>query len=338
MATLQLGRATLDADAAYAERVTHTVGRVTIRGQILGTAEIAVVARQNLAALSPGDIIPITHTGDPTLDGWYRVRQIQVNAAAGAIPAGLYSYTAQVIRLGGSAELSWQSRLEGVNLDAAAEVLHAVPGTVPSYTPAVTNLVARELSDLTNLYVALDVDRTVRPRWGMDPDEHYRGAAYVKWAQADAGTHYTRQGLWIPSGLSTQYEIGNGLLKLVANADDKAGFQVSGWDPTGNAWETFAFYLTTGGVAATTVAVADTDTVRVLRNDPEEVVVRFRWPRASGNGHHTVTVSLRRGARHFRLRWSRDTTVNLGIFRTSTDAATVGTDYIRDTATAGNML
>jgi len=340
VATIQIGRITLDTDVAYSGDLDYRGGSLTITGTLIGDQHAAAAARMGFAALQAGTVIPVTHSGDPAVDGWYRVTRPAVRVGPGGVPGGSYSFDLEAELVGNAGTVEWQSRLTGVDLDAAAEVMHAVPGTSGVYTPApAAGIIARELSDQTSMYVALDVDRTKKPRWAMTPAQHHRGAAYVKWAQTTGGTLYTREGAWIPGQLATQYEIGNGLLKLVALSNSKAGFTISGWDPGGNVWEGFGFYLTTGGAAATTDTISDTGFPQIIRNDPEEVVVRWKWGRGgmAVGGNYTATVSLRRGSRFVRVRFSNDINKNLGVFRTGTDAATAGTGYINDTATAGAL-
>ena len=340
MATLQVGRCFTDADCAYCSDAQEGAdGTLRVRGVLAGTSlEQTNVARTNLRALTPGTVLPITWAGDPDLDGFYEVVDVDTGYGPGGLAGlGAVPFQVQARRYGSTPETFWQSRFAGVNRNASASCFHAFPAGQPIYTPAPAGgLITRATSDGTDCYVALGVVRTDRPTWEVRPAVFYRGAAYVKWPSVASGTRYLRQGLYIPASLAADFELGNGIIRLIPNAGATYGFILGTWD--GAAWAQFDFSFTYGAGAFTTLALSNTtDRAAVLVNTPELVVVR--WEQTYGvatGGRWHLTLSIRRGSRFVGFRWGRTVNGQLGATRTNADAATSGTNYIRDTGTGTN--
>jgi len=339
MATVKVGRATLDADCVYLEKVQEsTDGSRRMSGMIAGTSlEVSNVARTNLRALREGQVIPITQAGDPLLDGYYLIREVEVGYGAGGVAGtGAIPWALRADYLGNASNIFFQSRLAGVNRDAAAVRFHATPSTTPVYTPEPSGgIITRTQSDASALYVALGVTLTDKPRWETTPAAFYRGAAYVKWANTAAGTKYTREGLWLPPGVPSDFEIGNGNLRLLKNAAVNYGFLLGAWN--GSSWTGWDLSATYAGSAETKQAITADDRYTLLVNTPELVVVRWERTRAVGSGgRFHLTVSLRRGARFAHIRWGRTSNSQYGIYTSAADPATAGTGYIYDTTAGTN--
>ena len=340
MATVQIGRATVDADCAWLAKVTEQTDQErTLSGTLAGaTLEQTNVARTNLRSIPPGTVIPITHSGDPKVDGFYELVEAAVGYSEGGVAGtGAVPWTLRGRYLGSHPEVFWQSRFSGVNRDAAAVRFHAVPSTTALYTPEPAGgIITRTLADGNSIPVALGIAVADRPVWENQPGSHYRGAATVKWANTAGGTRYTREGLWIPPGLPDEWEISNGLIRLTPNAGGTFGFILAAWNAA--SWTTWDFTVIYAGASATTLPLDSSTRPAVLANSPELAVVRFEQTRgAAVGGRWHLTLALRRGSRFVHLRWGRTgATSQLGLRRTDPDPATSATDYIYDT-TAGTV-
>lgn len=317
----------------YAREVRRNSDELTVRGMInAADVDSFRAARANLGHLEEGQVVPLTHAGDPELDGFYEVSSVTTDDSPGtrAGRAGT-KFEATLLPMG---LIGWRSRLGGANLVTGHTV---TPAPFVGFPVAATDLL---LSPVGTVYdrtgadgaaaIARSASRTSYA-WACPPSSWLRGAATISWVN-DSGdtTRYTRDGLWVPGVPAGPWELSNGLVRLREHTT--AGFLFGIYN--GATWSEWAFELieTVGGAA---VALEAGTRVAVLQNQPHIASIRFAAPRsATAGGFNTLTLEIRRGSRFISGHWQRDASTQLGIKRSAVDAATSTSDGCLATTTA----
>jgi len=302
-----IGRVGIDVPVDTPAVWNQTGDRVSVAGQLVANSYVgANVLRQQLAAYAAGDgedVVPVTWEADPSVDGYYRV----IGATIGSRPASLFGhfwdFTVELERVDGYRLAAFESIVSaawGPNMlgrpSTAAKPWVALPA------------VARDLNrDATTIWrcdddpagVALveipDVVPPLFARWSVDPADYYVGSArLVSGGAAVVGTQ-------LPDLDPFTFTLSNGImeLRIIGGAPNRGHLATrhrvaAGW----SAWKGFRLDVQPPG---TDPVLADATAVRVLRNDPAEVVVRVLAVRnlantAAGTVRHAVDIGLRRGA------------------------------------------
>lgn len=268
-------------------------------------------------------IVPVTFTDKTWLTGFYRVA-----SASSELDR----------RQNGAVEVAdWQLSLERVGTAPDVEIESLLPmigrtdelaGTqTPSFwhAPAVghtsyltgatvpAGTLTRTSSDGV-LTVYTGIPAGYAPRWTVAAADYLLGSARVLF------DGIRRLGRSTP--LLSVWEVHNGLVRVVSGAG--GSFTVSCWDA--GAWRSAKSYAVTVNGAALT----SQPELTVLRNDPEEVVVRLTYP--GSPGRTTVDLSLRRGARFVTGTIKRHSAATIGVARTAAEAASVVTGGLRATS------
>ena len=269
----------------------------------------------------------MTCSADATFDGFYTVTGVSVDLPAGALARFWMSWSAELTRVGVEAQVAWESRLTGsVAMNdhgvtgAGSEPYHAPPRGATEYDirAALPTTIARTGSGGA-ITVYRDVDRDLTPRWSVTPAGFYAGA--VKFSSGT--TQRVRAGLWTPN-TPTSWTLENELVKVTPNA---AAGRVDVAHHDGTAWET----AKTWRVQDRGADISAWSHVTLLRNDPEEVIVRLTAHTAAEVPHY-LDLALRRGSRFVSGYLSLATAVALKVMLATAEAGTAFTGGVRATA------
>lgn len=291
--TVQLGRTTL--------RETFTVAESSADSRVLDldgqestpplTRAVLVARHDNLLALQQGVPTAVTWTDKPERNGYYSVKGSSAALREYVNDAVTSTWKVSLERLGSSAEIDLQSRLTGVvranDFSLTGETWHAPPiGHTTYYTGATSpSTMTRATADGT-MTVYRGIPTGASPRWGCDPSLYLAGRVRINDTVAATGAGFEIDGTEQPLPVAG-WTMGNGLVNIVPSAS--AGvLDVQAY--TGSAWHSKLWNISVGGSN-----VAAWDSATILRNDPEQCVLRLTAPRSPGRA--TLDLTLRRGSR-----------------------------------------
>jgi hypothetical protein len=291
--TLQLGRTTFRETFT----VTETAGdtrTLDIDGQESTpplTRSVLVARHDNVLCLDQGGVVAVTWTDKPERNGYYSIKGSSAVLREYVNDTVASTWKASLERLGTVGEIDLQSRLTGVvranDFSLTGETWHAPPiGHTTYYTGATSpSLMTRTGADGA-MTVYRGIPSGVSPRWGCDPAAYLAGRVRINDTVAATGTGFEVEGTSQPLPV-TGWTLGNALVNITPTAS--AGvLDVQAY--TGGAWHSKLWNITVGGTNA-----AAWDTATILRNDPEQCIVRLVAPRSPGRT--SLDLTLRRGSR-----------------------------------------
>ncbi|MFD1274851.1 hypothetical protein ACFQ51_34765 [Streptomyces kaempferi] len=171
----------------------------------------------------------------------------------------------------------------------------------------------------------------VIPRWGCDPTNYLKGRARVVDTTAPAapieleGTERA-----VPAAA---WALSNGLVNITPSAS--ATFDVQAY--TGGAWHSKLWNVSVAGSGS---SITSWDSASLLRNDPEQVILRLSKGQAPGRA--TLDLSLRRGSRFVEGYLQIGTAATLAAYRASleTNTSVAASGYVTATGndTDGNRF
>jgi hypothetical protein len=265
---------------------------IEISGTALGsTLAITKGQRDELIAVAnlPEPAVPVTWTGDPTLDGFYRIKNSSFDIRA-LHDRGFVTFRVSAQYVGAAGEIVFRSKVVGTVLandhgvtEAESAPFHAPPLGHYAYNPGSTvpSSFTRTGADGA-ITVYVDVDFAVSPFWSVSPANYYAGAARIT---VDSTL---RAGLTCPNS-PDDWQLENGLVRVTPNG---SGGRLDVEHHDGTSWETAKTWRIQSGGSD----VGEWDAVRILRNTPEECSIRLTRDVSSG-GEITLDLSLRRGSR-----------------------------------------
>lgn len=315
---------------AFRETITatETSGKLSVAGQESTPPQDPLAVRAaylNVMAL-PGSMVPLV-AGDKTeLTGYYAVSDAQGNVTNfGNGSTLITNWQLDLARLGTERDVEFESRVPTLARSTqlagvTPSYWHAPPSGFGDYYTGTTvpaGSVVRSSSD-GPVTVFTGVPVGVYPRWTCPAASYTNGAARVL---IDS---LLRVGLF--TAAPTQgWEVNNGVVRVTGGASPS--ITVSAWN-AGQWVSAKAFTPTVNGTAVTT-----TPELSVLRNDPEQVIVRLSYP--SSPGRLTMDLLVRRGARTVNGTIKRQAAATLGITRTAAEAASAVTGGLRASAVDG---
>jgi hypothetical protein len=285
-------------------------------------------------------VVPVIWAADPKVDGYYRVREASfpMNEAAARYD-DLFTATFELGRVAGLESALWESQLIGTtltnNLGVTGSGFFGFPqGNVlgnPYTKPDVAADVTRPAEGFAMRLLFFSFFN-VTPQWRMPLSDHYAGAATLEYA--DGGTYRPVVGSALDNA-PTSFRLSNGLTRCTIRTESgEAELDVAHYD--GSQWDAAKDYRFEAVGAYTLKQFTH---ISVLRNSPEEVVIRLT-PESHGEGLTTVDLWLRRGDRWVRGYLRSETARQWKILRDSAEAATTLTGGIRATSNdaAGNRF
>lgn len=303
--------------------------QITIEGSPLPTDTAATTRamHRNVLGLS-GLLVPVTFSDKEQLTGFYRVASSSSNLfqQPGVSDAFTAAWSLTLERLGSERDVEFQSQVPTVarlsEVAGSASFWHAPPVGFDDYFTGAT--VPSASVTRTGSEGAVTVFRGVpvgvAPRWTVGAADYLRGSARVALdGVRHAGTDTPPHAGWSVSNslLDVRSTAGAAVEVSVVAADGGPRRSVKGWVPT------------VGGAA-----LSAPPEFTVLRNDPEEVVVRLSYP--ASPGRLTVDLSLRRGARFVTGVVKRHSAATLGVARTAAETAVAATGGLRASAADGD--
>lgn len=292
--------------------------------------------------------VAVNWTGDSTVDGFYEVIDASVPMPPRGLAALKLDYRLRLRNLGASPQI--ESRLLGALRTNSHTIAKGV--TVPWWaTPADATMdyvagatTATRTGDGATVKVAYTTDGTLlydaTPTWQCVASDCYDGAAKVE--VTDGSSWYTLVGRNIPGSTLLLWRISNGLVRVTYGGGNGL-LSVQHYSAAASAWLTAKTYKLTRGSTPTTLGAFRA--ITILRNSPEEVVVRLSVEQDSTSYPAQINVDLRlrrgalwvegtvtRSARQLSAAESASTDFNLGIFRNTTEAGTAHTSGVHATA------
>lgn len=314
------------------------------------TDAAAVWLQQQIIGLDPAnnpdeEWIPITSSTVSDLNGYFRVTAAAANIPRGSLGSGTrfveWSVTMERAGIARSPTVEMQTVYAGLTNSmgvTTGTLLLAAPtgtGTTwPIIGIASTRAGENGTSDI--YYVtstATSASGLVAVRSQIAPADYYRASAYVE--RAGYGMAVGRV-----DGLPSEgWRVGNGLVRVSGFANND--FDFSWWN--GSAWTTavsmFVQLEADAGAFQTSGAVLAVKSFQVLRNAPDECVVRLvaSCAYATYPFSATIDVSVRRGDRLVRIYTTGGSAAAQMGFNSTTPGFTSITQGLRTTATVSSQ-
>ena len=353
--TIAIGRAS----GLNATQIKHSGDRVSISGTIVGADAYAARAQvQQVLGLSNNDdepVVPVVY-GNDDLDGFYTVVSSGVEQL-GPITGKSRRYSVELERVVGYAnpwfEVIAQSvvRTNGYNASPAG-IIAAFLSTYELDVAATFSLADQTTTEdwpaANSPGITLDTYTATAPvapisyRYSGPAFSHLIGRCRVEVQQN--GAWYEVVGRQVPA--NSIWRISNGIVRLTSAIGATPG-KIEFYDAAAVAWEGINInhvsgtspgtgYRSLGGIGFGDQTIKPTLTI--LRNSPEEVIVRTWQAGGSYGTTPGITYRLQRGARQFICNaTSANYFVDIGINHSTTTAMTGGgAGYAVDTTANGN--
>lgn len=282
--------------------VTASGGSLEIKGRIpTDSGALAAATRAALDGMLNNidePIIPLTMSGDPSLDGWYSLNSVSIEAGPGAMAIGWWPLSVSLER-GPRTDGRWEAQTVGgprtnyVSYSGAKVPLFAFPNAADSklwisgntdtsvVLETATGAIEKRMASAATTYNGY-------PNWLVAPGHHYDGAAAI-YGRVEDGIGGE---IWVPmsgrrwaTGLSG-WRIGNGIIDVIHRGG--AQIEVRKWQSVSGVWQwvaqTFEFE---GGFTLSQPAI--------LRNDPLNASLEVVVSSSTGNGQRWAIFSVRRG-------------------------------------------
>lgn len=303
--TITIGRFGTDPTVRNPSQITRSGDKVQVSGWVQATTKAAMNALiQQLNGLMGPDepTVPLTYSYDSTWDGYYTVNSVSHDLDPNHEKTFKFKYTVDLTRLSSYpvVEMVVYGGDRTGNPGITEVPWHAVPSTWNGYDyGAITAIgVNRALTASVNMKVyeqAAFLNATATA--GAAPADAYTGAATIK-----AGTTlYTVHGRQIQNTPS-DWELSNGLIRVTASTGAGNHWVYATRNAGGTAWATdygMTLGFESGGNYTVLPYGVTPRSVTVIRNSPEECVLRLAYqPESANSVAISVDLGLRRGARH----------------------------------------
>ncbi len=291
MTQLDIGRVSLtnlqglNGSAGSRNRQVQFQGRIF--GAVLADVMILRDEIQHQAAIDL--VIPLTYDIDSQFDGFYWPNNASFDVGHLFDPY-MFDFVIAMDRLGNEGSVIFRSKLVGTVAqndhgvtEAESAPFHAPPRGHYGYNPGATipSSMTRTGSGGA-ITIFRDVSFAADPWWSIAPAGFYDGGAKILVAT------YERAGIFAPN-TPNDWELSNELVKITPNGTG-GRLDVSHHD--GTSFETAKVWRIQSGGAD----VGQWDSIRILRNTPEEGSIRLTRDISLG-GELTLDLTLRRGSR-----------------------------------------
>lgn len=329
MSQITIGRVGLDIATGEVDRWEQSGDTVTTSGTfIVSSAAAALAMRQQLLGLLGPDepIVPVVWSDDTTMNGYYRVIDVQVDTTQFTLTSGLLPWSAKLQRFSAYPLVEMQLRggaRTGKPGAITATGFHATPVSwqgVDYNTGTAQTPVARTTYAQGNVEVVSSTSSTTLNlvSAGVDPSDYYDAAVAI------TANGYTVCGRDMPNS-TTSWGIGNGLVRFAqsSGAGNDLVMYVAKNDGSSE-YGPFGLYWSIDGPVKTRTGTLRS--VKVLRNSPEECVLRLAYNyttlATSYLGSLIVDISVRRGSRFATITMSGSLSLQWGFFFESATALT----------------
>ena len=243
-------------------------------------------------------LLPLTYTGDTTFEGYCKLQNVSINHTK--LATGVLDYSITILVQGRTSEMLFESNMSGALLtnshsittsDTTYGPFHAIPVNSFNYNhenaPAAVQR-ATEEGNVTLFYGSTLRDKAAQ--WLVEPANFYKGACKIFMDNT------LRTGYLAPNN-PTGVLLTNGIIRLTSGStSDESRFTIEFYD---NGSFTSSREISFNQGSSTT----DWNlwkTAQIIRNEPQECVVRFTSHSSDddGDGRLTVDATIKRGAHH----------------------------------------
>lgn len=311
--TITVGRMALRETVTAAETVNANSGERTLRlaGQESSpplTAAQLVDRHDGIIGLF-GALVQVAFADKTDRNGYYTVADVsasQINQQGELLTC---DWTLALRKIGSDTETDIQSRLTHVarqnDFSLTGEKWHAPPVGHYAYDATSSGQMSRTTTDgVITVYRGLGSG--ANPRWGCAVADYMKGRSRVLSASLEKAGQ-------VPVPV-TGWEINNGLVQVTPAASGST-LAVAMW--SGSAWASKTWNISDGTV------VTGWDAATIVRNDPEQVIVRLtREQGASEAGRMILDITLRRGSRVAEFYLQRSSSATLSVFLATAETFT----------------
>lgn len=248
-----------------------------------------VVARHDgINSLIPGQVIPVTFTDKPERNGYYTVKSSGATYSEHLNERVTTDWKVSLERVGSDSETDLQSRLTGAvrlnDFSLTGERWHAPSIGHYGYYTGTTNATTMTRTGADGaITVYRGVPANVSPRWGCLPTGYLNGR--VKVTTTGSQEVY---GVDVPLA-TTGWSLTNGLVNVTWVTTSGGQLDVQSY--TGGSYRSKLWTV----FSASSTQVGSWDGATLLRNDPEQCILRLT--KSLSPGRLTLDLTLRRGSR-----------------------------------------
>ena len=241
---------------------------------------------------------PFTWTGDELIEGYCKLGSVSVDNAK--LATGLFKYNVELQVKGRTSEMLFESNMTGSLLTNSHSLtsttygpFHALPVNAFNYYHAEAPIDTIRASSEGNVAIYYDSNlRSSAAQWIVEPADYYKGAARIS-IDNTTMTGYLAKNQ--PQGVT----LSNGIIRLTSgNQSNESRFTIEFYD--NGVWGSSREISFNTGASKTEWNVWKT--VQILRNEPQECVVRFTtYSDSNGDGRLVIDATIKRGAHHIGL-------------------------------------
>ncbi|WP_031165945.1 hypothetical protein [Streptosporangium roseum] len=251
-------------------------------------------------------------------DGYYTITDASADYTDRfAQRLGWVTWKLTLARHGGDGDVDLESRLTGAvranDFSLAGERWHAP--AVGAYAVHTGSTLPSTMTRATTdgaITVYRGLPANVSPRWGCAVADYMRGRARIM----SVGSERVGVGYRVDA---SDWELSNGLVRVRPLLAD-GSLEVAAF--TGGVWRVKRWWVDVGGTQ-----VARWESATILRNDPEQVIVRLTEHR-SPVGRTVLDLTLRRGSRVVEGYLQRGDSGTLSVYLAAAETLTSSTGYL----------
>lgn len=289
-----------------------TDGKLGLEGQESApptTVPMVTWLHGQISGLQEGRFVPVTFRDKSERNGFYAVNSATSELTDYQGEVASANWQLDLARMGAENEVDIQSRLTGAvrqnNFSLTGTKWHApsinhyayyTGTTVPSNFDRVT------ADGTIRVYSGIPADTS--PKWGCAPGDYYLGSARLT-STAYVSTENTVEGInrQLPA---SGWTLSNGLVNVTPTA---TGGRLTVGVYNSGSYRNVDWDVLSGGSR-----LLGWESLTILRNDAEQVVIRLVAERsASAGGRDTLDLTLRRGAQFVEGYLQTSTSANLGV-------------------------
>lgn len=312
-------------------------GKLTLDGQESApptTVPMVTWLHGQIAGMQEGRLVPVTFRDKAERNGYYSVSSASSDLVDYQGEVASATWTIEMDRIGSDMETDIQSRLTGAvrtnNFSVTGTKWHAPAiGHNSYYTGTTTPSNFDRTTEDGTIRVYTGIPANISPKWGCDPVNYLNGGVRLT-STTYVSTENQVEGINRKVGI-TGWTLSNGLINITPHAS--AGRLTIGAYASGS-YRTVDWNIQSGGSN-----LQPWQNLTILRNDPEQVVIRLTANRSAGaGGRDTLDLTLRRGAQFVEGYFQTSASANLAINTANATAATSGANgTVSATATANSI-
>jgi hypothetical protein len=310
-------------------------GKVQLSGQESSpptTIPMIAFLHEQVTSLQKGVVIPVTFRDKAELDGYYTVETASSELTDHQSEISKSSWTIELNKCGTHTEIDLQSRLTGAvranDFSQSGERWHAPAINHYSYFTGATDIsstVNRTSADGT-IVVYRGIPTGVHPRWGCTPTNYLLGRVRLTDTLLVSSENEVEGCCHRLS--TTGWSLSNGLVNVAPTAS--AGV-IDVQSYSGGAYRSNLIRIQRNGVDVQTW-----QSVSIIRNTAEQVIIRLTANIVSAPGRVTLDLNLRRGSRFVEGYLQSSSSTTLKVVCATTTASTAGTGYVVKTSNDAN--